>query len=170
VASGGDKGLVLLSRLPIARSLRARLPARDWLLGFAFVVGLIPVVLAFTVHDRCSDADPGCVFHHYTAVEIGGLLSVGVVAAPLLINLIVAIALHVKVTRRSVRADRFAWWFAVLSWLVCFAGLLSMGFVSLLVAPLTTAAVALTPLPPDPADRLSKPGAGYFGSRPIDRR
>jgi hypothetical protein len=158
------------ARLHVVQRLWTRIPAWKWLIGLGFVAGFIPVVIAFTVHNRCSNTDPGCVFHHYTTVDIGGLWSLGVIAGPTLINLIVAIALHVKVTRRSVRADRVALCFAVLSWFVGFAGLLIMGFVTLIEAALTTCAVAVAPLPPDPSDPLAGPGAGYFGSRPIGRR
>ena len=169
-ASASGKGLAVLSRRCIAHRLWTRFPAWEWLIGLAFVAGFIPVVLAFTVQNRCSNADPGCVFHHYTTVDIGGPWSFGVIGGPTLINLIVAIALHVKVRRRSGRADRVALCFAVLSWFVCFAGLLIMGFVTLIEAALTTCAVAATPFPPDPSDPLAGPGPGYFGSRPIDRR
>jgi hypothetical protein len=162
--------LALLSRQRIAHRPWTRVPAWKWLLGLAFVAGFIPVVLAFTVHNRCSNTDPGCVFHHYTTVDIGGPWTLGVIGGPTLINILVAIALRMKVTRRSVSADRVALCFAVLSWFVCFAGLLIMGFVALIEAPLITCAVAATPLPPDPADPLAGPGAGYFGSRPIDGR
>jgi len=141
-------------------------PAWQWLLGSAFVAGAIPVVLAFTIHDRCSDADPGCVFHHYTTAQVGGPWSVLVLAAPLLINVMLAIALREKVTHRSARSDRLAWWFVVLSWFVCFAGLLVMGPVTFLTAALATCAVAVAPLPPDPSDPLAAPGAGYFARTP----
>lgn len=89
------------------------------------------------------------------------------IGGPLVINLIAAIALPVKATRRSVRAGRVALRLAVLSWFVCVAGMLIMGPVTRLAAPLTTSAVAVTPLPPDPSDPLAGPGAGYFGSHPV---
>ena len=154
----------MLPRVLNVRRLRARAPAWQWLIGLAFVMAATPLVLAFTLHDRCSEADPACVFHHYTTVQLGGLWSVAVIGGPLLINLFVAIALHAKATRRSVRAGRVGLCLAVLSWFVCAAGMLIMGPVTLLTAPLTTSAVAVTPLPPDPSDPLAGPGAGYFGS------
>jgi hypothetical protein len=149
--------------------LRTRIPAWKWLIGFAFLSGLIPVVMASTVHNRCSNADPACVYHHYTVVETAGLWILGVIGAPALISLAVAWALHTKVTRRSLRADHAAWGLAVLSCLICFVGLLITGFVILIPAALTVGAVAVTPLPPDPSDPLAGPGAGYFRPRQIDR-
>jgi hypothetical protein len=149
--------------------LRTQIPAWKWLIGFAFLWGLVPVVMASTVHNRCSNADPACVYHHYTLVGTAGLWILGVIGAPALISLAVAWALHTKVTRRSLRADHAAWGLAVLSCLICFVGLLITGFVMLIPAALTVGAVAVTPLPPDPSDPLARPGAGYFRPRQIDR-
>lgn len=149
--------------------LRTRIPAWEWLIGFAFVWGLVPVVMASTIHDRCSNSDPACVYHSYTLVETQGLWVLAVVGAPALLSLAVAIALYLKVTRRSLRAEHAAWCFAVLSCLVCFVGLLILGFVTLIPAVLTVCAVVFTPFPPDPSDPLAGSGGGYFRPRPINR-
>ncbi len=155
--------------ISFVHSLRARIPAWEWLIGFAFVWGLVPVVMASTVHDRCSSADPACLYHHYTLVDTQGAWILAVIGAPALLSLAVAMALHVKVTRRSVRAEHAAWCLAVLSCLMCFVGLLILGFVMLIPGALTVAAVVVTPFPPDPSDPLAGPGAGYFQPPPIDR-
>jgi hypothetical protein len=151
-------------------TLRTRIPLREWLIGLAFVSGLIPVVMAATVHNRCSNADPACVYHSYTLVENQGLWVLAVIGAPSLLSLAVGAALHRKVNRRSLRADHAALGLAVFSCLISFVGLLISGFVMLIPAALTVCAVVITPLPPDPSDPLARPGAGYFRPRQVDRR
>jgi hypothetical protein len=141
--------------------LRTRIPGWKWLIGFAFVWGLVPVVMASTVHNRCSRADPACIFHSYTLADIAGPWILGVVGAPALLSLVVAMALHMKAIRRSFRAEHAAWCFAVLSGLICLVGLVISGFVVLIPGALTVCAVAVTPLPPDPSDPLAGSGAGY---------
>jgi hypothetical protein len=141
------------------------MPAWKWLIGLAFLWGLVPVVLAFTAHDQCSSSDPECVFHSYTVVHMSGPWILGFIGAPALISVILATLLHAKVTRRSLRADRAATWFAFLSCSICLIGALGSGWVMLVEAALTVCAVAVTPLPPHPSDPLARPGAGYFASR-----
>lgn len=158
-----------LPSLTVVHRLRGRAAAWQWLTGLAFVWGLIPVVLAFTVHNRCSDADPACVYHHYTLVTLKGLWVVALVGAPALISVAVAVALRVKVTRRSARAGRLAWYLVVLSCLVSLVGLVIVGVVMLVGAALITSAVAVAPLPPDPSDPLALPGGGYFGGRSFEK-
>ncbi len=155
--------------LSAVHRLRDRLPAWQWLAGLAFASGLIPVVMAITVRNRCSDADPACVFHRYTLLTLKGVWILGLVGAPALIGLAVASALHLKVTRRNIRAGQVAWGLAVLSWLICFVGLVIVGVVMLVPGALTTSAVAIAPLPPDPSDPLATPGGGYFGRRALER-
>ncbi len=145
-----------------ARTLCARLPAWKWLIGLAFLWGLVPLVLAFTAHDQCSRSDPECVFHSYTAVHTSGLWVVAVVGAPALISLVLATLLRAKVSRRSLRADRAATWLAVLSCVICLIGALDSGWVMPVEAVLTACAVAVTPLPARPSDPLAQPGAGYL--------
>jgi hypothetical protein len=144
--------------------LRTRIPGWKWLIGIAFVCGLIPVVTALTAHDRCSSTDPACVYHTYTLVDTQGLWILGVVGAPALISLVVAATLHVKVTRRSLRAEHAAWCLAVISCLIGLVGLLISGLVMLIPAVLTVWAVAISPFPPDPTDPLAGSGAGYLST------
>jgi hypothetical protein len=150
--------------ITFVHSLRTRIPGGKWLIGFAFVCGLVPVVAALTVHDRCSSSDPACVYHTYTLLDAQGLWILGLVGAPALISLVVAATLHVKVTRRSLRAEHAAWCLAVLSSIIGLVGLLTSGFVMLIPAVLTVWAVAISPFPPDPNDPLAGSGAGYFST------
>jgi hypothetical protein len=158
-----------VSSLSFVQRLRERVPAWQWLIVVASVWALIPVVMAFTVRNRCSDADPACVYHHYTLVTLKGLWVLALVGAPVVINMAVGAALHVKVSRRSAFAGRAAWYLVVLSYPVSFVGLVIVGVVMLISAPVATWAVALAPLPPDPSDPLAR-GGGYFGGRSLAGR
>ena len=141
--------------------LRARGSGWIWLVGLAFTCGVALIVLAFTDHDRCSSSDPACIYHSYTLVQRAGPAVLGFVGAPAVISLILAVLLRIKVTRRSSRADRAAWSFAALSCIICIAGLAVEGFLMLLEAVLTICAVAFTPFPPDPDDRLLRSDGGW---------
>ena len=131
-----------------------------WLIGLAFTCGVVPVVRACTVHDRCISADPACVFHSYTLLHTAGPAILGFVGAPAVISVVIAMLLRIKVSRRSIRADRAAWLLAALSCLISIAGTAVEGLLMLLEAALTVCAVAATPFPPDPSDRLLRPRAG----------
>jgi hypothetical protein len=132
------------------------------LIALAFACGVAPVVLACTVHDRCISSDPACLFHSYTLVHTAGTAILGLVGAPAVISLVVAMLLRRKVSRRSIRAGRAAWSFAALSCVISVAGIAVEGFLMLLEAALTVCAVAVTPFPPDPNDRLLRSGAGWM--------
>ena len=126
--------------------------------------GILPVVLALTVHDRGSTADPDSVFHHYTLVHVAGPAVLGFVGAPAFISLLLLPLLHLKSTRRSHVADRAAWSLAGLSCLLSFAGLITSGVAMLPVALLTVCAVATAPLGPELARGAPAPeitGLGY---------
>jgi len=131
-----------------------------WLIALAFACGLAVVVVACTVHNRCSSSDPACVFHSYTLLHRAGPAVLAFVGAPALISAAVAILLRMKVGRRSVRAGEAAWVLAGLSCLICLIGLLVEGFLMFLAGALTLAAVAVAPLPPDPTDRLAHASRG----------
>jgi hypothetical protein len=143
--------------LDVVRLQRTRFPGQVaqwmWFNGAAFALGTLPVVLALTVHDRGTAADPDMIRHHYTVVQVAGLGILAFAAAPALITLILPVLLHLKSTRRSHFADRAAWSFAVLSCLISLVGLLSLGLSMLPVAVLTVCAVAVTPLSPEPKRR-----------------
>ncbi len=146
--------------ITVAQGFRLRSSGWILLIGLAFAAGLAPVVAACTVHDRCSNSDPACIFHSYTLVHIFGPDILGFVGAPALISLVLAVLLRMKATRGNVRADRAAWFFAVLSCLICLLGLLVDGLLMLPTAVLTVCAVAATPFPANPNDRLARsPGA-----------
>jgi hypothetical protein len=131
------------------RSVFDRLPRWAWLNGAAFAWGVLPVVLALTVHDRGTAADPDGVFHHYTLVHDAGPGILGFVGAPAVISLVLLPLLHLKSTRRSHLADRAAWSLAGVSCLISFAGLITIGVAMLPVAVLTVCAVATAPLGPE---------------------
>jgi hypothetical protein len=99
-------------------------------------------------------------------VHTAGPAVLGFVGAPALISLILAILLRIKVTRRSTRAARAAWSFAALSFLICAVGIAVEGFLMLLEGVLTVWAVAATPFPSDPNDRLAGWGAEFRRRRP----
>jgi hypothetical protein len=139
--------------IDLVQRLRLRSHGWIWLMGLAFICGVGLVVLALTDHNRCSTSDPACIFHSYTLVHTAGPAVLGFVGAPALISLILAILLRIKVTRRSTRAARAAWFFAALSFLICAVGIAVEGFLMLLEGVLTVWAVAATPLPSDPAER-----------------
>jgi hypothetical protein len=138
------------------------------LIALAFACGVAPVVLACTVRDRCISSDPACLFHSYTLVHTAGPAILGLVGAPAVISLVVAMLLRIKVSRRSIRAGRAAWSFAALSCLISIAGIAVHGFLMFLEAALTVCAVAVTPFPPDPNDRLLRSGAEWRPSPPPD--
>ena len=154
--------------IDFVQRLRARGSWWMWLIGLAFTCGVALVLLACTVHDRCSSSDPACIYHSYTLVQRAGPAVLGFVGAPAVISLVLAMLLRIKVTRRSIRADRAAWFFAVLSCLICIVGLAVEGFLMLLEAVLTVGAVAATPFPPDPNDRLLRSGGGWRRPPPPD--
>lgn len=131
------------------RSLRNRAPAWVWFISLAIGWGVGLVVFACTVHDRCSESDPACVYHSYTLLQRVGPGVLGFAAAPLVISLVLVALLRRKTTRRSHRADRAAWFFAVLSCVICLVGLTIEGLVMLPEAALTVGAVATAPFPPD---------------------
>jgi Na+/proline symporter len=131
-----------------------------WFISLAIGWGAGLVVFACTVHDRCSESDPACVFHSYTLLQRVGPGILGFAAAPLVISLVLAALLHAKTTRRSHRADRAAWFFAVLSCLICLVGLNIEGIVMLPEAVLTVCAVATAPFPPDLTDPLAARSRG----------
>jgi hypothetical protein len=139
-----------------------------WLIGLAFTCGVAAVVLACTVHDRCIGSDPACLFHSYTLVHTAGPAILAFVGAPAVISLIIAMLLRIKVSRRSLRADRAAWLLAALSCLISIAGIAVEGLIMLLEAALTVSAVAATPFPPDPNDPLLRSGAGWGRPPPPD--
>ncbi|MGH2849025.1 MAG: hypothetical protein ACRDLP_00230 [Solirubrobacteraceae bacterium] len=126
------------------------------------------VVLAFTDRDRCSNSDPACIFHSYTLVHTAGLAVLGFVGAPALISLILATLLPIKVKRRSTQAARAAWSLAALSFVICAVGVAVEGFLMLLEGVLTIWAVAATPFPSDPNDRLVRLGPELRRSTPRD--
>jgi hypothetical protein len=148
--------------------LRDRDSAWIWLASLAFTCGVALVVVAFTVHDRCSSSDPACIYHSYTLVQRAGPAVLAFVGAPAVISLVLAVLLRIKVTRRSNRAAGAAWCFAALSAVVCIAGLAVEGFLMLLEAVLTISAVAATPFPPDPDDRLLRSEGGWRRPPPPD--
>jgi len=112
----------------------------------ACVCGVLPVVLALTVHDHGSSADPYCLRHCYTLVHVAGPGVLGIVGAPIVIGLAVFALLPFKHARRGRYVDSAAWSLAVLSCLVCLVGLLtSVWFAMLPVAALTVCAVATAP-------------------------
>jgi hypothetical protein len=131
-----------------------------WLIALAFACGVTIVVLACTLHDRCSGNDPACVFHSYTLVQRAGTAVLAFVGAPAVISAVVAMLLWMKVARRDVRAGEAAWILAGLSCLICLVGLVVEGFLMFLAGVLTLAAAAVAPLPADPRDRLAGRQAG----------
>ena len=137
-----------------------------WLIGLAFTCGAALVVLACTVHDRCSSSDPACAFHSYTLVHTAGPGVLAFVGAPAAISVVLAALLRLKVIRRSVRAEQAAWSLAALSCLVCIVGFAVEGFLMLVEAVLTVWAVAATPLPADPDDPLLQSGGGLLRRPP----
>ena len=145
------------------RRLGAQAPTWVWFISLAFALGVAPVVAAATVHDRCSARDPACVFHSYTLVHTAGPGILGYVGAPALISLVAATLLHIKTTRHSRRANRAAWFFALLSCLISLAGLVSGVLLMLPPSVLTVCAVATAPFPADASDPLP-------ASRTVDTR
>jgi hypothetical protein len=128
-----------------------RIPRWGWFNGAAFVSGLLPVVLALTVHNRGSVADPACIRHCYTLVHTAGPEVLGFVGAPTAICLMLPGLLLRKSTRRSHFADRAAWTLTILSCLISFVGLTTTLTVTMLpVAVLTICAVVTAPLAPEP--------------------
>lgn len=117
-----------------------------WFNTAACACGVVPVVLALTVHDHGSSADPYCVRHCYTLVHVAGLDALGFVGAPIVIGLAVFALLPFKHARRGRYVNPAAWSLAMLSCVVCLVGLFtSVGFAMLPVAALTVCAVATAP-------------------------
>jgi hypothetical protein len=99
------------------------------------VCGALPVVLALTLHDHGSSADPYCIRHCYTLVHVAGLGVLGLVGAPIVIGLAVFALLPFKHAGRGRYVDPAAWSLAVLSCVVCLVGLFtSVWFAMLPVA------------------------------------
>lgn len=138
-----------------ARRVVTRGRAWVWWSRLAVAWGVVIVVVALTVHSRCLNSDPDCVYHpHVTLVHYAGPEILGFVGAPLAISLVLAALLYWKATRRSRRADRAALVVAPVNCLICLLGMLIVGIVMVPEVALTIGAVATTPLPPDPADPL----------------
>jgi hypothetical protein len=127
-----------------------RLPRWAWFNAAAFALGLLPVVLALTVHNHGSTADPDCVRRCYTLVHTAGPGVLGYLGAPALISLVLPVLLHLKSTRRSHFADHAAWSLAILSCLLGFVALLTGGLAVLPAVVLTVCAVVAAPLAPEP--------------------
>ena len=138
--------------------LRTRPTAWVWLIAGAFVCGVAVIVVACTVHNRCSGSDPACIYHSYTLLHTAGPAVLAFVGAPAVISLVVANLLRIKIERRSVRAGELAWLLAGLSCLIGVIGLVVEGFLMIAEAALTVSAVAVAPLPADPNDRLVRSG------------
>jgi hypothetical protein len=148
--------------------LPARAPAWVWLIFLAAACGVVPVVLACTDHDRCTNSDPFCVYHSYTLVQKPGPWILGLVAVPLMISLMVGALLRSKTRHFGRRADRAAWVLAVLDCFIAFFGMLVAGLTMLAPAALTVCAVAAAPSAPDPNDRLNRSGGVLGRLRPLD--
>jgi hypothetical protein len=142
-----------------------------WFNGAAFASGVLPVVLACTVPDRGSVADPYCVRHCYTLVHEAGPAILGYVGAPAVISLVLFALLHRKGTIGSHLADRAAWSLAILSCLISLVGLTSAAGVEMFpVAALTIWTVVTAPSGPsptrvDPSPRHPLPDAARDGYR-----
>ncbi|MGI8506308.1 MAG: hypothetical protein ACR2MK_05800 [Solirubrobacteraceae bacterium] len=137
-----------------------------WFNGAAFALGVLPVVLAYTVHDRGSVADPDCVRHCYTLVHVAGPGVLGFVGAPAVISLVLPVLLHLKGTRRSHFADRVAWSLATLGCLIGLVGMITAGIAMLPAPVLIVCAVVTAPLGPD----LTRADHSSWGSLPAPRR
>ena len=120
------------------------------------------MVLALTDHSRCSASDPLCVFHSYTLVQNLGPGILALAGAPLAISLVLVAVLRSKTTHRGPQAHRAAWVLATFDCFICLGGMLIAGLTMLPPAVLTVCAVATTPSPPDPTDRLNQAGGSYF--------
>jgi hypothetical protein len=118
-----------------------RLPRWVWFNGAAVVCGVLPVILAWALHNRTSASDPAGLRHQFTLVQTAGPGILGFVGAPLLIGLVLPVPIYLKLTRRSHFADRVAWSLAVLSCLIGLLGLVTE-WTMLPVAVLTVCAVA----------------------------
>ncbi len=131
-----------------------------WLNSAAFLCGLVPVVLALTVHNHGTSADPYCIRHCYTLVHVAGPAVLAFVGTPAAISLVVFALLHLKAKRHSRFADNASWWIAAFSCLICLLGLLtSVGLEMLPVAALTVCAVATFPGTPNPRPEGDMPRA-----------
>jgi hypothetical protein len=144
--------------IEFAQRVRRLGPAWVWLISLAFTFGVALIVVACTVHNRCSNSDPACIFHSYTLVHTAGPVVLAFVGAPALISALLAILLRIKVTRRNVRADRAAWVLAAVSFAICVLGVTVEGLLMPLEGVLTVCAVATTPFPADPNDRYAQSG------------
>ncbi|MFZ0087971.1 MAG: hypothetical protein WAL63_00600 [Solirubrobacteraceae bacterium] len=103
-------------------------------------------MLALTVHNHGSEADPYCLRHCYTLVQVVGAGILAFVAAPAVISLLVLGLISCHGTRYRRPAQSAAWTLAILSCLICLFGLLtSVGIVMLPSATLTVCAIATAP-------------------------
>jgi hypothetical protein len=93
----------------------------------AFVWGAFLIVLACTLHNRTSAADPAGIFHRYTLIRMVGPGILVLVALPAVIALLLAPVLIAKTTRRSFRAGRISWTLATISGAACLVGLIVQG-------------------------------------------
>ncbi len=112
----------------------------------AFLCGWLPVVLALTVHNHGSEADPYCLRHCYTLVHEVGAGILAFVAAPAVISLLVLGLISRHGTRHRRSARHAAWTLTILSCLICFVALLtSVGIAMLPSGALTVCALATAP-------------------------
>ena len=112
----------------------------------AFVWGVLLVVLACTLHNRTSSADPAGIFHRYTLVHMTGPGILVLVAAPAVIALVLPPILIAKTTRRSFRAGRISWILATISGVACLAGLIVQGVLAVPACAFIFAAVGTAPV------------------------
>jgi hypothetical protein len=127
----------------------ARVPRWVWLDVAAFAWGVLLIVLAFTDHDRGSNADPDGIFHKYTLFHDVGPAILPFVALPAIVSLVLLGLLHLKSARHSYAADRAAWALVVFTCAVCFVGLIVEGIVVVPAAALIVGAAATAPLGTD---------------------
>ena len=127
-------------------------PARDravkrsrWLCAVAAVWGVVPVIVALTVHHHGSASDPSCIHHCYTLVQTAGVGVLAFVAAPSLLALLVVVLVTAWVARPRRGLMRVAWGLAIISCLVCFVGLTSVGVAMIPAGPLTVFGVLVSP-------------------------
>jgi len=125
---------------------RTRAPRWARLNAAAVAMGGVLVIVALTVRDHGSPADPDQVLHSYTLVQSTGAGILALVGAPAMLSVAAGWLLHLKSTRRSERAGRAAWWLTCLICTLCLFGLPLVGAWALPPAVLQVAASALAPL------------------------
>jgi hypothetical protein len=129
--------------MPTSLSRCARVPRWAWFVTAASLCGWLPVVLALTVHNHGSNADPYCLRRCYTLVHVVGTGILAFVAAPAVISLLVLGLISLRGTRHRRSARHAAWTLTSLSCLIClFALLTSVGIAMLPTAALTVCALA----------------------------